>query len=87
MGVDGPRVDTWNLFPVQYKRNKSYVLLEEQSKDVKSALYSKKKAENVECHQSLGEQNVCSFFGIAFELELFPLFNLANKILQAKSAL
>ena len=67
----------------QCKRDKSYVLLDNKAKLSKGALYSKKKAGNVECHQSLGGQNVCSLFRIAFELELFLLFNLANKILQA----
>ena len=79
MGFDGPRGNAWNLFTVKCKRDKSYVLLEQESKVVKRALYSKKEAENGEDHQSLGEKNVCSFFRIAFKLELFILFSCHTK--------
>ena len=84
MGFDGPRVDDWNLFTVTTQVRQKLRATWKTKHSCQRALYSKKKAGNVECHQSLCGQNVCSFFRIAFELELFLLFNLANKILQAK---
>ena len=87
MGFDGPRVDAWNLFTVTVQVGQKLSATRTTKHKCQKAFYSKKKAGNVECHQSLGGQNVCSLFRIAFELELFLLFNLANKILQANSFL
>ena len=87
MGFDGPRVDAWNLSTATVQVGQKLRATWTTKQSCQRALFSKKKAENVECHKSLGGQNVCSLFRIAFELELFPLFNLANKILQANSFL
>jgi len=83
MGFDGPRVDAWNLFTITVKVGQKLRATRTTKHSCQRALYSKKKAGNVECHQSLGGQNVSYLFRIAFELEVFLLFNLANKILQA----
>ena len=87
LGFDGPRVDAWNLSTATVQIGQKLRATWTTKQSCQRALFSKKKAENVECHQSLGGQNVCSLFRIAFELELFLLFNLANKILQANSFL
>jgi len=71
----------------QCKFDTSYVLLEQHSKVVKREVYSKKKAENFQYNQSLGGQNVCTLFGIAFDVGLFLFFILAKKLLQEKSFL
>ena len=87
MGFDGIQVDAWSLFTVTVQAGQKLRATWTTKQRCQTALYSKKKERNVECHQSLGGQNVCSLFRIAFELELLPLFNWANKSLQAKSSL
>mgnify|MGYP006974798923 CR=1 FL=1 len=90
--LHGIWLDAWNPSQSQCEWDcwtKVTCYLNNKAKLSKGALYSKKKAEHVECHQSLFEQNVCSLFRIAFKLlQIFLLFlNLANKIPRSKSFL
>ena len=78
MRFDGPRVDAWNLFTVTVQVGPKLRATRTTKHSCQRALYSKKMT-----HQSLGGQNVCYLFRMAFELEVFLLFNLANEILQA----
>ena len=61
MGFDGPRVDAWNLFTVTVQVGQKLSATRTAKHSCQKAFYSKKKAGNVECYQSLGKMFVlCS---------------------------
>ena len=66
MGFDGLQVDACNLFTVTVQAGQKLRATWTTKHSCQRALYSKKKSEHVECHQSLCEKNVCSLFRIAF---------------------
>ena len=68
MGFDGLRVDAWNLFTVTMQAGQKLRATWTTKKSCQRSIILEKKAEHVECDQSLCEQNFCSLFRITFEI-------------------